>query len=162
MRSNPKKLPLSILNYFAAFTETKFNFKTLVNYCWTDDEFSLDLGLFQRFQEQLLAKIKAGDNGPVAVKPHEHTLSLLKDDLLSDIEKSLSDKFGPGYLHECVEQELAVIVEAENALIASEREVQAAAQEDEPDPERTQQQKAKAFREGKRKYNLALRKQLER
>jgi very-short-patch-repair endonuclease len=162
MRSNSKKLPLSILNYFAAFTETKFNFKTLVNYCWTDDEFSLDLGLFQKFQEQLLAKIKAGNNGPVAVKPHEHTLSLLKDDLLFDIEKALSDKFGPGYLQTCVEQELAAIVEADKVLIASAKGDQITAQDDEPDLERTQQQKAKAFREGTRKYNLAFRKQLER
>ena len=79
MPPNSQKLPLSILNYFAAFTETKFNFKTLVNYCWTDDEFSLDLGLFQAFRETLLAKIKSGDNTPVVIKPQEHTISLPKD-----------------------------------------------------------------------------------
>jgi very-short-patch-repair endonuclease len=161
MRSNSKDLPLSILNYFAAFTETKFNFKTLVNYCWTDDEFSLDLGLFQEFQEQLLEKIKAGDKAPVAIKPHEHTLSLLKEDLLFDIENALSGKFGPDYLKTCVEQALAAIVEADKVLIASDQENQVTAKDDQPDPERLQQQKKKAFREGARKYNLAFRKQLE-
>ncbi len=109
----------------------------------------------------MLAKIKAGDNKPVVIKSHEHTITLLKDDVLLDIEKALSDKFGPGYLQTCVEQELVAIVKADKVLIASDQEIQVALQDDPLDFERKQQQKTKAFQEGTRKYNLALRKQLE-
>ena len=37
------KLSANILNYFAAFTETRFNFRTLINYRWTDNEQALIL-----------------------------------------------------------------------------------------------------------------------
>jgi hypothetical protein len=59
-----EKLPSNILNYYAAFTETKFNFKTLINYRWTNNELTLDLSLFQNFQEHLLQRLKSGDATP--------------------------------------------------------------------------------------------------
>jgi hypothetical protein len=52
------------LNYFAAFTETRFNFRTLINYRWTNNELTLDLGIFQDFQDKLLQKIKTGYMSP--------------------------------------------------------------------------------------------------
>jgi len=61
-RKSANKLSTSILNYFAAFTETKFNFRTLINYRWTNNELTLDLAIFQDFQDALLQRIKAGDN----------------------------------------------------------------------------------------------------
>ena len=84
-----KKLPSSILNYFAAFTETKFNFRTLINYRWTNDELTLDLSLFQNFQKKLIELIKSGDNKSIVIKSNEFTLSLLGDDIRIEIEKSL-------------------------------------------------------------------------
>ena len=65
------KLPKEILNYFATFTETRFNFRRLINYKWTNNELTLDLSLFPSFQSLLLEKIKAGDLSPIAVKPNE-------------------------------------------------------------------------------------------
>jgi len=59
-RKSANKLSTSILNYFAAFTETKFNFRTLINYRWTNNELTLDLAIFQDFQDALLQRIKAG------------------------------------------------------------------------------------------------------
>ena len=44
------KLPEGILNYFATFTETRFNFRRLINYKWTNNELTLDLSLFPEFQ----------------------------------------------------------------------------------------------------------------
>ena len=33
-----KNLPKEILNYFATFTETRFNFRRLINYKWSNNE----------------------------------------------------------------------------------------------------------------------------
>ncbi len=67
-RKRGNKLPTSILNYFAAFTETRFNFRTLINYRWTENELTLDLAIFQDFQDIILQRIKAGDNTPLTLK----------------------------------------------------------------------------------------------
>lgn len=100
------RLSANILNYFAAFTETRFNFRTLINYRWTDNELTFDLGIFQDFQNKLLQRIKTGDKAPLTVKNNEHALSLSGDKVLLEINKALSDKFGLEYLKSCVEQEI--------------------------------------------------------
>ena len=100
---NPKSainLSANILNYFAAFTETRFNFRTLINYRWTDNELTLDLGIFQDFQDELLQRIKTGNSTPITVKNNEHVLSLSGDDVLLEINKALSDKFGLDILNQ--------------------------------------------------------------
>ena len=81
-KKSVNKLSESVLNYFAAFTETRFNFRTLINYRWTDNELTLDLGIFQDFQNELLQKIKSGDSTPLTIKNNEHVLSLPGDDVL--------------------------------------------------------------------------------
>ncbi|MDL1988588.1 MAG: hypothetical protein LWX08_13240, partial [Deltaproteobacteria bacterium] len=155
-----KKLPSSILNYFAAFTETKFNFRTLINYRWTNDELTLDLSLFQNFQKKLLELIKSGGNKSIVIKSNEFTLSLLGDDIRIEIEKALSNAFGKDYLKTCVEQELSRIIEQDKILIASNEGAQHSdiSEHAEVDEEK---QRGKAFREGTRNYNRAIRKQLE-
>jgi hypothetical protein len=75
-RKSASRLPANILNYFAAFTETRFNFRTLINYRWTNNELTLDLAIFQEFQDTLLQRIKAGDRTPISVKNNEHVLTL--------------------------------------------------------------------------------------
>lgn len=125
----PTRLASSILNYFAAFTETRFNFRTLINYRWTDNELTLDLSIFQDFQDQLIARIMCGDQSPIAIKSNEHVLKLSGDKVFLGISRELSERFGPDYLKGCVE------VEKQNRI---------------------------AFLEGCRKYNLALRRQVER
>ena len=42
-KKSATRLSANILNYFAAFTETRFNFRTLINYRWTDNELTLIL-----------------------------------------------------------------------------------------------------------------------
>ncbi len=51
-------LSANILNYFAAFTETRFNFRTLINYQWTDNELTLDLGIFQEVPKSFIDLIE--------------------------------------------------------------------------------------------------------
>lgn len=99
------KLPLSVLNYFASFTETKFNFRTLINYKWTNNELTLDLALFQNFQNSLLNKIKSGDNSQLIVQRNEHTLLLPGNEIKQEINKILSDEFNLNYLKSCISQE---------------------------------------------------------
>ena len=60
-KKSATRLSANILNYFAAFTETRFNFRTLINYRWTNNELTLDLGIFQDFQNKLLQRIMTGD-----------------------------------------------------------------------------------------------------
>ena len=99
-KKSATRLSANILNYFAAFTETRFNFRTLINYRWTDNELTFDLGIFQDFQYELLQRIKTGNSTPITVKNDEHVLSLSGDDVLLEINKALSDKFGLDILNQ--------------------------------------------------------------
>jgi len=65
------RLSANILNYFAAFTETRSNFRTLINYRWTDNELTLDLGIFKEFQDELLQRVKSGDSTSLTHKPSD-------------------------------------------------------------------------------------------
>ncbi len=95
-----KNLPKEILNYFATFTETRFNFRRHINYKWTNNELTLDLSFFPQFQLILLQKIKTGDLSPVNIKAGEYTISIKKDLLLLEINKLLTDQFGIFFLLE--------------------------------------------------------------
>ncbi|MFC2166899.1 AAA domain-containing protein [Acidobacteriota bacterium] len=153
-------LPTSILNYFAAFTETKFNFRTLINYRWTDNELTLDLGLFQSFQDALLEKVKNGNKSPIVIKINEHTITLPGNELKQRIEKALLNEFSLDYLKSCISQESEKISEQNSGFIASERGVQRTTPDKVLELDK-QKQNEQAFRDGCRKYNLALRKQIE-
>ena len=154
------KLPTTILNYFAAFTETKFNFRTLINYRWTNNELTHDLAIFQNFQDSLLQKIKTGDNTPLTVKNNEHILSLSGDEVLLEINEAISDRFGLDYLKTCVNQEFTKRAERNTALVATEKGLQPAKDAD-LSKEDVKQHNEQAFHDGCRKYNLAFRKKIE-
>jgi very-short-patch-repair endonuclease len=47
----------SVLNYFAAFSETRFRFNRKLPYEWSDDSFTLDFSVFPDFQREMLAAI---------------------------------------------------------------------------------------------------------
>jgi hypothetical protein len=111
---------MSILNYFAAFTETRFNFRTLINYRWTNNELTLDLSIFQDLQDVLLQKIKAGDNTPIIVRNIEHILTLSGDDILLGINEAISGKFGLVYLKTCIKQEFNKKAELNTKFLATE------------------------------------------
>jgi hypothetical protein len=159
-RKSATTLSANILNYFAAFTETRFNFRTLINYRWTDNELTLDLGIFQGFQDELLQWIKSGDTTPVIVRSNEHVLSLSGDEVLLEINKALSDKFGLEYLKSCVEREIQRVAERDAVFIATEEGLRAADTSDLSEQE-IERQNSLTFLDGCRKYNLALRKQIE-
>ena len=154
------KLSTTILNYFAAFTETKFNFRTLINYRWTNNELTLDLGIFQDFQDVLLQRIKTGDNSPLTLRSNDHILSLSGDEVLLEINESISDRFSLDYLKTCVKQEFTKRAERNTALIATEKGLQPAREAD-LSKEEVKKHNEQAFLDGCRKYNLAFRKKIE-
>ena len=154
------KLASSILNYFAAFTETRFNFRTLINYKWTDDELTLDLSIFRNFQDQLISKIKSGDNTPISIRSNDHVVKLSGDKVFLAISKELSDRFGSSYLTTCIDDEYKKAVEKNKILVYGNDGLRPAEKSD-ISPLEIEKQNQQAFLEGCRKYNLALRKQLE-
>lgn len=107
----PAKLASSILNYFTAFTETRFNFRTLINYRWTDNELTLDLSIFQEFQNQLVARIRSGDRSSISIKANQHVLRLSGDKVCLAVSGELSESFGPAYPKSCVEAEVRKVAE---------------------------------------------------
>ena len=159
-KKSATRLSANILNYFAAFTETRFNFRTLINYRWTDNELTLDLGIFKEFQDELLQRIKSGDSTSLTVRNNEHVFSLSGDDVLLEINKALSDKFGLEYLKSCVEQEIQKVAERDVVFIATEKGLQAADNTDLSEQE-IETQNSQTFLDGCRNYNLSLRKQIE-
>ena len=149
-RKSATTLSANILNYFAAFTETRFNFRTLINYRWTDNELTLDLGIFQDFQDAVLQRIKGGDTTPVVVRSNEHVFSLSGDEVLLEINKALSDKFGLEYLKSCIEREIQRIAERDVVFIATEKGLRAADNADLSEQE-IERQNSQTFLDGCRK-----------
>jgi len=105
------RLPKEILNYFATYTETRFNFRRLINYKWTNNELTLDLSFFPAFQSLLIRKIKAGDLSPVTIKQNEYTILIGKEALLAEVELLLQNNFNKSYLDTCLSNEYASITQ---------------------------------------------------
>ena len=155
-------LPKAILNYFATFTETRFNFRRLINYKWTNNELTLDLSLFPEFQLTLLKKIKDGDLSPVIVKQGEYTILIPKDLLLVEIEKLLKGKFNKDYLEKCILDEYVQVAEQNKIFIVGDDGDLGLAQDNDEGRVLLAQQKELSQKEGIRTFNIAFRRQLER
>lgn len=84
------KFAKSILNYFAAFTETRFNFSKKIDYIWTDDIFSAELAVYPEFQKKVLSGIKSGAKLKISIKKNDYAIeidsSVFKDRLFNSIE----------------------------------------------------------------------------
>jgi len=155
-------LPKQILNYFATFTETRFNFRRLINYKWTNNELTLDLSFFPEFQLILLKKIKDGNFSSLSIKQNEYTIVLNKDTLLVEIRKILQGNFNTAYLEKCILAEYNQLAENNEIFIVDEDGALKLSQETEDGEDLLAQQKDMAQKEGLRTYNLALRRQFEK
>ena len=155
------KLPKEILNYFATFTETRFNFRRLINYKWTNNELTLDLSLFPSFQALLLNKIKTGDLSPITIKQNEHTILISKEAFQTEIETLLQNTFNKDYLDKCLNDEYTLIAQ-NKAFIAGPNGEIVPAQDNEAGRDLLARQKSRALKEGIRTYNLALRREFEK
>ena len=62
----------SILNYYAAFTETRFSNKSTLNYKWLDDaNLTLDVSFFTDFFRLWVAKLDTNDRSPVDIRANQ-------------------------------------------------------------------------------------------
>jgi len=155
------KLPKEILNYFATFTETRFNFRRLINYKWTNNELTLDLSLFPSFQALLLNKIKTGDLSPITIKQNEYNILISNEAFRVEIEALLQNNFNKAYLDQCLSDEDALIAQ-NKAFIAGPNGEIVPAQDNEAGRDLLARQKALALKDGIRTYNLALRRAFEK
>jgi len=155
-------LPKQILNYFATFTETRFNFRRLINYKWTNNELTLDLSFFPSFQLVLLKKIIDGDLSPLCIKQNEYTIVLNKDIFLLEVNKLLQDNFNTSYLENCILAEYNQVAEDNTIFIVGENGELRLSQDTEDGANLLAQQKDMAQKEGLRAYNLDLRRQFEK
>ncbi len=157
-----KNLPKEILNYFATFTETRFNFRRLINYKWSNNELTLDLSFFPEFQELLLKKIKLGDLSSISIKQGDYTIKIDKAEIVSEVKKLLVDKFNANYLEQCIKDEYAHIVNQNRTFVADKNGDLILAEDNEENKDLLLEQKASAQKEGVRVYNIALRRQFEK
>ena len=155
-------LPKKILNYFATFTETRFSFRRLINYKWTNNELTLDLSFFPQFQLVLLQKIKTGELSSMVIKAGEYTISINKDILLLETKKLLADKFNADYLKKCITNEYSHVIEHNKIFIAGENGELKLAEENTAGKDLLAQQKKLSQKEGLRSFTLAFRRQFEK
>lgn len=128
----------SILNYYAAFTETRFSNKSTLNYKWLDDaNLTLDLSFFTDFFRTWVAKLENNDLYPVDICANQYKLEIPAIRFLSKLSELLDGAFNQ---------------ERFNAFLAEEKEGREL---------KTPEEIREAFLEAARSYNLALRKAIE-
>ncbi|MBN1101846.1 MAG: hypothetical protein JXL84_00380 [Deltaproteobacteria bacterium] len=69
-----KNFAKSILNYFAAFNETRFRFSRKLPYEWSNDSFTLDLSVFPAFEQQLIEVVAQGSPFRFEVSKEQHSV----------------------------------------------------------------------------------------
>lgn len=66
----------SILNYFAAFNETRFRFTTRAAQKWSNNELSLDFSVFPEFEHDILTQLQNNEGIEIEIKPRSVTIVL--------------------------------------------------------------------------------------
>lgn len=135
-----KNFAKSILNYFAAFNETRFRFGSRLSYEWSNDAFTLDFSVFPVFQKKLLDSISRGTPFRFEIHKGEYIVSLDSDDFKQVLLSRFADELNIEFLESCIEQCRAQLRETDPDKDPSEAESRAAA-------------------EGLREYNLVFRKE---
>ena len=152
-RANMERFTKSILNYFAAYTETRFNFRKKIDYQWTDNSLTSDLSVFPEFQKKILSSIKDGTSFNLSIRKGEYSVSLNEETFRNELIKKLETDYNRDFLKSCLQQATERLrqTEAERIIILGENvETDEAFQENKAF-------KKRVFTEGTRKFNLALR-----
>lgn len=71
-----KNFAKSILNYFAAYNETRFRFTTRASQKWSNNELTLDFSIFPEFEDELLNQIQNKHSVNLSIKPKQYSISL--------------------------------------------------------------------------------------
>lgn len=92
----------SILNYFATYNETRFNFNKKVSYFWSNDEFSLDINIFDNFVNKVFDQIAAKNGIDMEIPRGVYQISLdekeFKEKISIFLSNNLSKKIKSAYL----------------------------------------------------------------
>jgi hypothetical protein len=129
----------NILNYYAAFTETRFSSRSTLKYQWTNDvSLTLDVTFFPEFRRFWLDKIASVDAKPVDIRPRQYAIPLSVPSFRERLESELHGGHDLNALKSFICHEI----------------------EREPKPEPPPEER-EIFLEGTRQYNLSLRKAIE-
>lgn len=134
-----EKFTKSILNYFAAYSETRFKFTAKSGYKWSDDHLTADFSVFADFQKLLLDIIKQKRQLSLTIKPGDYHIDISQEEFKRLLLEELTGKYDPRYVKECVQQERDRLSNLETGGVPNEHF------------ERT------AFLEGLRQFNLSFR-----
>lgn len=145
------ELSKKLLNYYATFTETKFNFSRLITYRWSDDELSLDFGIYPDFTNKLLESATTEETKSLNVKKGQYVVTIKAGDILSPIMDSLKNDYSVEFLQRCINDSKDT-----KRTFNVDKDGNAAEGEQSADTIKKQ-----SFEEGTRAYNLALRKRLD-
>ncbi len=96
-----KNFARSILNYFAAFNETRFGFNRKLSYAWTDDLFTLELSVFPDFQKQILNAVAEGKPFELNIRQGQHAVDMFPDQIKAAVLSVLDTDLDAGFLQEC-------------------------------------------------------------
>lgn len=154
------KLSKQILNYFAAFTETRFNFRRLISYQWTNNELTMSLDIYDDFYKKLFNGLKMGALQDFTIKKGEYSVFISKNDFLSRIIEVIEKDYNEKYLSSCIKTEAEEIARVNNIFIASSQGLRIALEGDISEEALEQRQDA-CIKEAIRKYNLSLRAKIE-
>lgn len=128
----------SLLNYYAAFTETRFSNRSALNYKWLNTpNLTLDISFFPKFFQLWVSKLETHDHGPVDVRINQFKREIPVHRFLQKLDELLATSFNLESLQQFL---------SENSG---------------GNPLSTPDELREAFLEGVRAYNLALRGALE-
>ena len=96
------ELSKKLLNYYATFTETKFNFSRLITYRWSNDELSLDCGIYPEFTNKLIQSATTAETKSLVVKKGQYVITIKADDILTPMMDSLKNDYSVEFLHRCI------------------------------------------------------------
>lgn len=92
----------SILNYFAAYTETRFSFQSKNMYKWTNDHLTCDFPIFPEFQEKILQNIKDRKAIELNVSKGEYLILLDCTEFKKRLLDGLNSNYSLQYLEEII------------------------------------------------------------
>jgi len=151
-----EKFAKSILNYFATYTETRFNFQKKIDYKWTDDRLTAEFSVFSEFQKKILNTIRNKEPFQFSVRKGEYAFSLDPDNFKKEILQKLETNYSLDFLKSCLKQSYDKLIktESDKIIIAGHRK----SQETEVQIKPNKDFERKVLQEGIRVFNLALRK----
>src|SRR3990170_7716394 len=121
-----EKFAKSILNYFATYTETRFNFQKKIDYKWTDDRLTAEFSVFSEFQKKILNTIRNKEPFQFSVRKGEYAFSLDPDNFKKEILQKLETNYSLDFLKSCLKQSYDKLIktESDKIIIAGHRKSQ--------------------------------------